>query len=122
MYGAGKSRTEWIPGDAKPAKKADVLYFVGCTASYVNNEIAQSTAKIFKAAKTDYMLMADEWCCGNAIFSAGMVDEARKLVKRNVEEMKKTGAKTLVTACAEGYRMWKVDYPKLLNISTDAAP
>ena len=32
--------------------------------------------------------------------------------------VKATGAKKLVTACAEGYRMWKVDYPKLLDIAT----
>jgi Fe-S oxidoreductase len=96
-----------------------VLYFVGCTASYVNNEIAQSTAKILKAAGTDFMLMPDEWCCGNTLFSVGMIDEARDLATRNIEEMRKTGAKTLLTSCAEGYRMWKVDYPKLLNISTE---
>ncbi|MBN2040654.1 MAG: (Fe-S)-binding protein [Spirochaetes bacterium] len=118
MFGSSKKRTEWIPADAKPADKADVLYFVGCTASYTNHEIAQSTAKIFKAAKVNYMLLKDESCCGNAIFSSGMVDEAREIAKKNVEAMKKSGAKKLVTACAEGYRMWKVDYPKLLNIAT----
>jgi Fe-S oxidoreductase len=48
-----------------------------------------------------------------------MIDEAKALAQRNVNEMRKTGAKTLLTSCAEGYRMWKVDYPKLLNISTD---
>jgi Fe-S oxidoreductase len=65
------------------------------------------------------MLMPDEWCCGNIPFSVGMLDEAKALARRNVDEMRKTGAKTLITSCAEGYRMWKVDYPKLLNISTE---
>ncbi|MBN1849066.1 MAG: (Fe-S)-binding protein [Deltaproteobacteria bacterium] len=119
FYGsAQKDRTGWITKGITPAKKADVLYFVGCTASYVNKEISQSTAKIFKASGTDFMLMPNEWCCGNTLFSVGMLDEAKALAERNVEEMRKTGAKTLVTSCAEGYRMWKVDYPKLLNIST----
>ena len=96
-----------------------MLYFVGCTASYVNKEIAQSTAKILKAAGTEFMLMPDEWCCGNTLFSVGLFDEAKALAQRNVEEVRKSGAKTLLTSCAEGYRMWKVDYPKLLDISTD---
>jgi len=95
------------------------MYFVGCTASFKNTEIAQSTAKILKASGTEFMLMPDEWCCGNTVFSVGMLDEARELAKRNIEEVKKSGAKTLLLSCAEGYRMWKVDYPKLLNISTD---
>ena len=119
FYGAAHNkRTAWI-ADVKPAKKADVVYFVGCSASYINTEIAQSTAKILKAAGTDFMLMPDEWCCGNTVFSVGMWDEAKALAERNVAQMRKTGAKTLLVSCAEGYRMWKVDYPKLLNISTD---
>ena len=64
------------------------------------------------------MLMPDEWCCGNTLFSVGMLDEARELAKRNIEAVKATGAKTVLLTCAEGYRMWKVDYPKLLNIAT----
>jgi Fe-S oxidoreductase len=120
FYGStNKARTAWVPKGITPSNKADVLYFVGCSASYVNSEIAQSTAKILKAAGTDFMLMPDEWCCGNTLFSVGMIDEARDLATRNVEKMRKTGAKTLLTSCAEGYRMWKVDYPKLLNISTE---
>lgn len=111
-------RTAWIPQDAPPAGSADVLYFAGCTASYINKEIAQATARIFKASGTPYMLMPDEWCCGNTVFSVGMYDEARAIAERNVDEVRKTGAKTLVTSCAEGYRMWKVDYPRLLNIGT----
>lgn len=120
MYGSPHDkRNAWIPEDAGPADKAEVLYFAGCTSSYINKEIAQSCARIFKASGTPYMLMPDEWCCGNTVFSVGMFDEAKAIAERNVEEVRKTGAKTLVTGCAEGYRMWKVDYPKLLNIATE---
>ena len=114
-----KKRSDWIPSDIRPAEKADVVYFAGCNASYVSTEIAQSPAKILNAAGTKFMLMPDERCCGNTVFSVGMWDEARALAIRNVEEMRNTGAKTLLVSCAECYRMWKVDYPKLLNISTD---
>jgi Fe-S oxidoreductase len=113
-----KDRRKWLPAGIKPAAKADVLYFVGCSASYTNSEIAQATVKILDAAGTPFMLMPDEWCCGNTLYSVGMIDEARELAKRNIEEVRKTGAKTLLTSCAEGYRMWKVDYPKILGMST----
>jgi Fe-S oxidoreductase len=113
-----ENRQKWLPAGVKPAAKADVLYFVGCSASYTNPEIAQATAKILNAAGTEFMLMPDEWCCGNILYSVGMIDEARELAKRNIEEVRKSGAKTLLTACAEGYRMWKVDYPKMLDIAT----
>ena len=113
-----ENRKKWLTSDIKVADKADLLYFVGCSASYVNPEISQATAKILDASGTPFMLMKDEWCCGNTLFSVGMLDEARELAKRNIEAVKASGAKTVLTACAEGYRMWKVDYPKLLNIAT----
>ena len=113
-----ENRKKWLTSDIKVADKADLLYFVGCSASYVNQEIARATAKILNASGTPFMLMKDEWCCGNTLFSVGMLDEARELAKRNIEAVKASGAKTVLTACAEGYRMWKVDYPKLLNIAT----
>lgn len=113
-----ENRGKWLPQEIKPSPKADLLYFVGCAASYKNPEIAQATVKILNASGTPFMLMPDEWCCGNTLYSVGMVDEAKKLAQRNIEAIKQTGATTLLMSCAEGYRMWKVDYPKMLNIST----
>jgi len=113
-----QNRTKWLPRGMKPSPKADLLYFVGCSASYANPEIARATVKILNASRTPFMLMPDEWCCGNLLYSVGMVDEARELARRNIEVVKQAGASILLTSCAEGYRMWKVDYPKLLNIAT----
>jgi len=113
-----ENRKKWLTKDIKVAARADVLYFVGCSAAYTSPEIAHATAKILNAASTSFMLMPDEWCCGNILYSVGMIDEAKKLAKRNVEAVRKTGAKTLLVSCAEGYRMWKVDYPKMLGIPT----
>jgi Fe-S oxidoreductase len=119
VYGAEHSnRKKWVTSSIKVAPKADILYFVGCTASYGCTEIAQATGKILNASKTPFMLMPEEWCCGNTLQSVGMLDEARELAKRNVEMVKNAGAKTVLLSCAEGYRMWKVEYPKLLNIAT----
>ena len=113
-----ENRRKWLPEGIKPSPKADVLYFVGCSASYTSPEIARATVKILNASGTPFMLMPDEWCCGNVLYSVGMIDEAQALARRNIEAVKQTGATTLLTSCAEGYRMWKVDYPKLLNMST----
>jgi Fe-S oxidoreductase len=113
-----KNRKKWIAKGINVAEKADVLYFAGCSASYTNNEIAQATGKILNAAGTPFMVMTDEWCCGNVPYSVGMIDEATEIAKRNIEAVKASGAKTLLTSCAECYRMWKVDYPKMLDIAT----
>ena len=119
IYGiAQKKRLEWMPRDVSPAKNADLLYFAGCRASFVDTEIAQATAKIFKAANKSFMVLKEEPCCGNPLYTTGQMDKARKVAQENIKMIKESGAKTVVFSCAEGYRMVKVDYPKLLGINT----
>lgn len=118
-YGAKKDRRAWMDDSVRPAEKADIMYFVGCSSSYENTGIASAVTKVLQSAQIPYMLMEDETCCGNIVFSVGLVEEARKIAEKNVEKVRKSGAKVLMTGCAECYRMWKVDYPKLLNIRTE---
>lgn len=118
QYGTSESRVKWLTKDIKVAEKADVIYYVGCSSAYATPSIAQATAKIFNAAGVSFMLMKDEKCCGNTLYSVGMVKEAKAIALENIAAVKASGAKTLVTSCAECYRTWKVDYPKLLDIAT----
>jgi Fe-S oxidoreductase len=118
-YGAKpEERRKWLPSNTKVAAKANVLYFPGCSTSYKHPEIGKSVVKIFEATKTPFTMLADEWCCGNVLYSVGMIDEARKLAKRNIDAIKASGAQTVVCSCAECYRMIKVDYPKILGTNT----
>lgn len=113
-----ENRTSWLSSKAKPSSQAEIVYFAGCCASYLHTEIAEATVKILHTLGTPFMLLPDEWCCGNLLYSVGMVDEARKLAEQNIAFLKKSGASVVLTSCAECYRMLKVDYPKMFNIST----
>ncbi len=113
------NRPKWLPNDIKPASKANVMYFVGCASSYVEREMAQATARILKDTKTEFMLMGEnEWCCGYPLFSTGQFEAAKKQAEHNMQAVKASGASIVLTSCAECYKTWKVDYPKLLDIPT----
>jgi Fe-S oxidoreductase len=117
----GKSqakRFDWIPADAKPSARADILYFAGCRASFVDTGIARAAVRIITTAGEKYMVMNDEKCCGHFLAATGQVEKAKKLAKANLEAIRKTGAKKVVFTCAESYKTVKVDYPKLLGFST----
>jgi Fe-S oxidoreductase len=119
-FGApNENRRKWITKDIKVEDKADTLYFVGCSSSFVTTEIALSTARLLNGLNVPFTLLDDEWCCGNVLYSVGMFPEAKAIAERNVEAVRKKGVKSVVVSCAEGYRMWKVDYPKMLNIKTE---
>lgn len=111
-------RMGWIPRTLRPAKGAKVLYFVGCYSSFLYPEIPQATVKILEASGTPFQIMERERCCGNLLFSVGMIEEAKTQAEHHLREVGKSGATTLLISCAECYRMWKVDYPKLIGLST----
>ena len=117
-----EDRIKWITNDINLAKKADVLYFVGCAGSYTHHEIARSTAKILMHSKTDFMVSREESCCGHLLYATGQVDIFKKQAERNIDMVSRSGATTILLSCAEGYKTWKVDYPKILGKETASMP
>ena len=112
-------RTRWI--ENSPKDRADTALFVGCASSYSEKGIAGSTDRILTALG-EYMLIPGEECCGHPLFAMGHYEAFRIQMERNFEAMKKTGAKRLVTSCAECYKTWKVDYPRMMKMDTADLP
>ena len=112
-------RLKWMPSNEKLPEKADIVYFVGCTTSYRQKRIANSTFEILKSAGADFTIMPDEWCCGDPLQRTGQRKRAEKCAEHNVEEIKKTGAKTVVTSCAGCYLMLREDYPERYGLKGD---
>jgi Fe-S oxidoreductase len=119
VFGApADNRAKWAK-DIKSDDKADFVYFVGCYGSYKMQGIPQATANILKATGQSFMIMgADEYCCGYPLYSTGQIEKARQVAQHNIDAIKASGAKTVITACAECYKTLKVDYPKMFNKST----
>ncbi len=116
-YEKHTDRLNWVPEDKRESitskSEAEYIYFVGCTTSYRQKNIAEATLKIFDAAGIDYTIMyPDEWCCGSPAYMVGLLDVADEQMKHNIEAVEKTGAKYLITSCAGCYRMWKQTYPE----------
>jgi heterodisulfide reductase subunit D len=93
-------------------RQAKTVYFIGCTPSYRQHSVAESTIKLFTEANEDFTLLGDEWCCGSVLLRLGYEDLGREVMKHNIDEIKRTGAETLVTSCAGCYRTFKETYQK----------
>jgi len=91
-------------------KDAKIGYYVGCTASYRQIEVAIATAKIFEQLGMDFTLIEDEVCCGSPFFRIGAVDTAQELMNKNLESFKHLDK--LYFSCAGCYRTITIDYPK----------
>lgn len=120
IYGSpNENRRKWRTKEIKPAQKAEVLYFVGCRASFKDAEIAKATARILSDTGTPFMVQDDEWCCGHAQFATGQWQAAREIAEHNLQAIESSGAKIIITSCAECYKTLKVDYPRILGKSTE---
>lgn len=99
-------------------EQAEVVYFVGCVASFYprSYSVPQSIVEVLDKAEIDFMTLGgEEWCCGFPLIIAGMGDAAVDSVRHNVEAVRKTGAKRLVASCPSCYHTWKHDYPHILG-------
>lgn len=91
----------------------DILYYIGCTARYRVPEIADAMLEIFDKLGIKYQVMDEEWCCGSVLFRTGQVEAAKELVAHNVEEIKKSRAKTVVFTCPGCMKTFEKNYPDM---------
>ena len=98
-------------GDREWPDTAPVVYYIGCTSSYREQDIARTTVELFDKIGIDFTVLPDEQCCGSVLLRLGRTKSFERITKANLEQMKAVGAKTIVTACAGCYRTWKVDVP-----------
>jgi len=99
--------------EAKSVYGAEVLYYIGCTARYRVPEIADAMLEIFDKLGIKYQVMEDEWCCGSVLLRTGRVEDAKALMAHNVEEIKNSGAKTVVFTCPGCLMTFKKNYPDM---------
>jgi heterodisulfide reductase subunit D len=94
---------------------ADVLYFVGCIASFYPRAhgIPQAFGRILEHAGLSVTTLgADEWCCGYPLYNAGMAGDMAELVEHNLRRIKELGARTLVTTCPSCFYTLRQIYPQ----------
>jgi len=113
---------EWIPKGCEISAQGNIMYYIGCL-PYFNFEfqnsdsIAESTLKILcQIEKEPIVVLQDEICCGHDLYwGQGKLKAFINLAKKNIKRIEETGVKTIITACAECYRTFKVDYQNIFE-------
>jgi heterodisulfide reductase subunit D len=120
-------RLEWLDG-CRTSQKSEVLYFVGC-APYFEPifedievspvSIARSSIRILNALGIEPMVLPNERCCGHDLLWTGDTETFKKLAELNAQMINESGAKKIVFSCPEGYRTFKLDYPKYVKLDCE---
>lgn len=117
-----QNRRVWIGDGLRVADQGDVIYFSGCM-PYLNDlfpycdsaGIGRSAIKVLNAAGIAPVVADAERCCGHDALWNGERETFERLAQQNAEWIRKSGAKTLVTTCAECYYMLRYEYPKVVG-------
>jgi Fe-S oxidoreductase/FAD/FMN-containing dehydrogenase len=114
--GYRKDRAGWFPEDLKakhgPGVKAPNVYFAGCTASYVEHDIAMASVRLLDAAGVDFTYVGNkENCCATPMLVAGKWEVFAETMEKNIRAVKETGADTVISSCPACDMMWRQVYP-----------
>lgn len=115
-----QNRLDWLTEDLQVSPTSDTVYWVGCLPYYdvlfrkqgfQGVDIARATVRVLNALDIVPVVLADERCCGHDLLWQGDVETFRRLAELNLELLRATGARRIVTTCPECAYTLKVDYP-----------
>lgn len=112
------SRLAWAKGlnvpTAKEGEKYEVLYWVGCSASYDKRaqKIARSFVKILQAAGVKFAVLAEERCHAEWARRAGEEYLFQTAAVENIGNLRKYTFERIVAACPHCFNTLKNEYPE----------
>ena len=115
---AGVSRGNWSNGlevADYTKSKVDVVYHAGCRTCFNEDmwKVARTNIALMRKAGINVGVAGDsETCCGGRAYEMGYKDDFLRQAKQNMKRIEASGAKTLVTGCAECYHAFNVLYDK----------
>ncbi|MFW9938364.1 MAG: (Fe-S)-binding protein [Candidatus Thorarchaeota archaeon] len=111
-----EDRLNWMPSHIINSSDSKIAYFVGCTSSYREKEIAIATAEILNSLGIKFRVFKEEHCCGSPVYMTGQFNEAQKIAESNIKIFKNAGIERIITSCAGCYRMLKETYPNKFGL------
>lgn len=99
-------------------KGAEMAYFVGCVSAMfpMSYGIPQSFVTVLNRAGVHFTTLGEEeQCCGFPLLMAGQLEQAKELIRHNVEQMRELGVPKVVMTCPSCYHMWHHTYPEIMG-------
>ncbi|MEM2507044.1 MAG: (Fe-S)-binding protein [Nitrososphaeria archaeon] len=92
--------------------EAEVIYFEGCTNTYARPEISKAFLTLLNTVGIKFIVLSGA-CCGLPAYELGLNKTAFELAKYNLERIKKTRVKNVVSTCPGCVWALKMGYQQL---------
>jgi Fe-S oxidoreductase/nitrate reductase gamma subunit len=116
-FGPQSDRVDWITQTkirvVGPGEKVDVLYWIGCCATFdpQKRKIARDLCRLMEKCGIDFgVLGVEERCCGDPARVIGHEMLFQQIAKEQVEILKQREFKVLITACPHCHNVLAHEY------------
>jgi len=92
-----------------------VLYFTGCGTNFLYGTVGQATVKVLTTMGFTVEIVADQVCCGMALFLRGALEKAKANIIENVALFNRPDAVAVITDCATCGGALRHAYPGVLK-------
>ena len=107
-----KDRARWAEGLDLPTE-GEVLYFAGCSDSFVHPDVARKTVEVLRAIGYEVAYRGvDEPCCGSTVARLGLEEPFQELADEVHAQFERSGASLVVTACPGCSSAFREYYPQ----------
>lgn len=120
-----QNRLGWLSREYRVSETSDVLLWVGCAPYFAPIfedvefnalDITKANLRTLNMLGIEPKLLANEKCCGHDALWTGDIETFKKLAEHNAAQIKEAGVKKIVFSCPEGYRTFKLDYPRYVDL------
>ena len=105
------------PARIEPEGKSvgTVLYFTGCGTNFLYGNVGRATIRVLTAMGFSVEIVADQVCCGMALFLRGALEKAKANIVENVSLFNRPDAVAVITDCATCGAALRNAYPEVLK-------
>jgi heterodisulfide reductase subunit D len=120
-------RLAWLDDGLRVSERGDTMFFVGCAPYFQHTfdfetgalDTVRASVRVLNAFGIEPVVLADEKCCGHDVLWGGDVDTFRRLAEHNASIIREAGVRRILFSCPEGYRTFKKDYPRYVNLDCE---
>ena len=105
--------------EKQAAYPSQVSYFHGCYVNYNNPQLGKDLIKVMTAFSIGVQLLEKEKCCGVALISNGLIKQAQKQARTNINSIRKSVLEKKIPVIATSSTCTftiRDEYPHLLDI------
>ena len=105
--------------EKQAAYPSQVSYFHGCYVNYNNPQLGKDLIKVMNAFSIGVQLLEKEKCCGVALISNGLIKQAQKQARTNINSIRKSVLEKKIPVIATSSTCTftiRDEYPDLLDI------